>query len=184
MVQEGTWRRNKTVWDELMETDPKPHFVTMDVIHSRVPEGKHFTTEVNFLGLGSSALGDLLIATSDIPLVILAAITADVEVLLSLYEDSQVSANGTELSIINYKRTGTVYHPNAKMYKSPTVDSYGTALIDEEFIPGGNFGGSSSDKRECFILKENSNYIFSVKNNSTSDGSVGAVASFYEEYVD
>ena len=125
-----------------------------------------------------------MISTGDLPIHTTFSISVSGDAGVSLYEGTVVSSMGTEVNLVNHKRTGTVHSIGAKTYHSPSVDSKGTVLSDDEYIPGGNkqnnFFGGSSEKREEWILAPNTNYLVEIVNDSSSDIEAGIVMATYE----
>jgi len=103
-------------------------------------------------------------------------VTTDVTIapaVISLYETPTTTADGTTATTFNYNRN-SANTSSLLMYENPTVTAVGT-LLESVLIPSGGGGGGSSkpggfgiDLPTEWILKQNTNYLVAITNNSGS----------------
>ncbi len=180
-ITKGTYR--KTIWDKL-KRQKDVFFRMIDYIPTRVHLGKYYSLSHKFTAISSDNTESILIKVGSEPIHITFSIVTNGDADGAFYEGTEVSDNGTEANLINHKRTGTVRATDTKVFYSPSVSSKGTNLIDNEYMPGGNwtfnfFGGASS-KREEWVLAANTNYLVEVHNDSASEIKACVSAGFFE----
>jgi len=179
-ITKGTYR--KTIWDKLKETTGL-YFRTLTAVQQKIIDGNYFTTGHTFEAVSSGASARVLFKTKDIPFHATLAVACGGDAFGSLYENAQISDEGTELSVLSHNRTNPKTN-GMSPFHTPTMDSYETALFLNEYMPGGsikqNFFGASSAAREEWILATNTYYVLEVVNKSNSEDIVSIIASFYE----
>ena len=184
MVQKGTWRT--TIWDELRRYIDSLFFRSLSLVEHKIIKGEYFTAHHSFMDVSSGSTVDILISTGSIPMSVVANIVADGSVSISFYEDSVVSAEGNGVDVVNHNRLeDRVKDCETGIFSSPTVDDNGYVMFENEYLPGGQrrnqFFGAVSGKREPFILKANTNYVITVKNETNSENTIDCVLAFYED---
>lgn len=181
MVQRGTWR--KTIWDELRRYIDTLFFRNVSLVEHKIAKGEYLTAHHSFMNVSSDSTVNILVRTGSFPISLVASIVGEGNISGSFYEDAVISAEGNTVDVVNHNRLGAIADCETDVFESPTVDSNGTVMFENEFMPGGEWlfrFGAISGKREPFILKSNSNYLFTIKNETNSENSIGCVLAFYE----
>lgn len=170
---------NGTNWREIKidETTRILEIITDE--HHEVHAGSHYFIK-DFTDLGNGATQDILIVTPDetawAHLVL--AVTHELEASVQFYEDTVVSANGTEQTIFNSNRNSS-NTAGCKIYEGPTVTTVGTLLEQDQKGSAKKFGGAGRSADEI-ILKQNTNYLLRTTNQTASDNLVNWELVFYE----
>lgn len=101
--------------------------------------------------------------------------------IIEIFEDSVISNDGTVIPIKNKNRN--ISETNIfTAFEGPTISDDGTSLIPV-FLSGGSGGirvGASSEERDEFVLKLNTNYIIRITNKSGVPATLSITGSIYE----
>jgi hypothetical protein len=109
---------------------------TIDIAHQKIHEGNHFIVHSIATGINiANPKYYLLIpppfdSTNTIEIHVIFEIDADHGGELYVYEDTTVSANGTEVTIINNNRRSSTQSLTS-VYEDPTVTTEGTLIFSE-----------------------------------------------------
>lgn len=158
---------------------------TIDEQHRLIHEGMVYTCVDRQTSVANGANADWLLITNGayphFRKMHVALENADAD--LYLYEDTEVSGNGTEVTPRNNNRNSTRVS-NTQVFSGPTVTDVGDTVLDQLYIPdtGGFFATAAQgeDIGEEWILKPNTNYLIRLTNNSGGAITVGLYLSFYE----
>ncbi len=151
----------------------------VDYAHCEIHSGDHF-----FLGdwvdLGNGATYDILLVVPDVTkwghnLFIIAS---ELEANFTLYEDTEVSDNGTALSMFDRNRN-TANTPGLTFYHTPTVTSVGTILERGKMGSAKRAGGEIRGSNEI-MKKQGANYLFRITNDTTSNNWINYDFDWYE----
>lgn len=110
------------------------------------------------------------------------AVNSSIQSVARLYQDTTVSANGTEIVPVCFNREN-VGTTSLRAFDSPTITSNGSRL-SEELIPAerGRRGiGSVLASDHKWILKKNTHYLFSIENTGRNTGKIDVILVYYEE---
>jgi len=156
-----------------LQQDMSRYLITIDIIHSRIHQGYGFHVGDLTLSVNIASPKKYLIITPDTSARAHMVFVVETQpgVKYQLFEDTTVTANGTALSLINYKRDSSIT-PVIQIFKDPTVTADGTQLFlwqSGTTTAGGKVGGNIAHEDE-FILKQNGKYqvlITPLSNNTT-----------------
>jgi hypothetical protein len=145
-----------------------------------VEDGKVFTYSAR-ISLANAATGSYLIKTLATPKFTLYEldVTSDSSPLIhDLYENTVVSANGTQVTPFNNNRTSSTT-ASTLLYQNPTITSNGTLLL-ADLVAGGKSVGSQDTGEFRIIFNPSSNYLLLVTNNSGVTADVVILMKFSE----
>ena len=157
--------------------------VGKDFRHKAVEDGQLYGFYEDAIDVVNGESLDILIITGSKDIhVVLSAASNDSQTIPELYENTEVSDNGTEVLASNFNRNYED-NPLAKIYKSPTVVDAGFKFVSRRILSGGQgaFRVSSEvvDNIER-VFKANTNYLVRI----IADGGgtdIVATGVFYEE---
>lgn len=174
---------NRTLVKELY-SDVSGELIVITHQHSKVHEGKFFTSGHYVTGVLAGGTLDLLLltpATKTMHTHIKLAASADST--FAVYEDTVVSAVGTSVSIFNNNRS-SVNVAEALCSHTPTITNVGTQLDGLEYVPGGDTGnrvGTLQDVgSEQLVLASNKQYLLRLTNISVGTAILNIRLGFYE----
>lgn len=153
--------------------------------HWHVHKGHYFMVDDIFLDLANGGTREYLIV---VPTLIFPHLRAaqfsleDSPCTLEYFEGTTVSANGTELTPFNNNRN-SLNETTVQVFHTPTVTGDGTQFVDEYIPPtgvGASPGASGSDESEEWILKQGTNYLIRLTNNSGGIIDGGLHLTFYD----
>lgn len=158
---------------------------TIDYAHHEIHSGSHFKAGYQDTTMATADTIELLFVTPDTTEWAHWVLTAQATgaVVVELYEDTEVSANGTAVGVRNRNRnvsggnTTLVYH-------TPTITADGTKLVEKWVGSEGwkeDLSGSTRGNSE-FMLKQGSNYL--IRLTAVSDDIKGAVGGDWYEHTD
>ena len=177
----------------LCEVDPSGSLILITHQHSKVHQGAYYNVSHYFSGVANNASAMLLIKLSanyENHSVIQIGTGGDAR--LDLYENPNIAANGTSLSITNHNRTLALASPakvtSSTAFHTPTIggspQDYGTALIPGFVLPGGTKdkgGGAIAEASgEQWVWAASNNYLVKVTNQSGSAQDISIDVAFYE----
>ncbi len=144
-----------------LQQDPTRYLITIDIIHSKIHQGYGFHVDDLALAVDIASPKKYLVITPDTSARAHMIFIIDTEpgVKFEFFEDTTVSANGTALSIINYKRD-SVTASVLQVFGGPTVTADGTRIFlwqSGTTTSSGRIGGRIQHADE-FILKQNAKY--------------------------
>lgn len=144
-----------------LQQDVSRYLTTIDIIHSKIHQGYSFHVGDLTLDVDIASPKTYLIITPDTSARahIVFVVESEPGVKYQLFEDTTVTANGTALSLINYKRDSSTT-PVLQIFKDPTVTADGTQIFiwqSGTTTAGGKVGGNIAHEDE-FILKQNAKY--------------------------
>lgn len=147
--------------------------------HHEIHSGSSFLTG-DYFSLTNKASRDILITTPDTTkwAHFIFKIQSQAEASFILYEDSEVSANGTSLLAFNRNRN-SLTAPTTMTYEDPTVTDVGDMLGAGTMGSGKAAGGLIRDSNEI-VLRQNTNYIFRITNETTSTNNIDFEFDWYE----
>lgn len=157
-------------------TDVDDKLVAIQDIENRIHEGEVFVG-VTSVTLGAAGVQDYLFKTGAKTAHIFGFVSGVLGGHVEIYEDTTVSANGTQGNIYNVNRT-SANTPLAVLYAGPTVTGVGNVIDRYNFASGLNAGGEHLAANE-WIFKANSNYLFRVTSDNASNRII-LRASWYE----
>lgn len=166
-------------WVPLM-ADEAGHMVIHSGLENRIHDGLAFAFGRYIASLADNANIDILLVTNSAELFTKLQVKATGDSLLSVYEGTTVSGNGTELGMLNLNRNSTnTIDVNA--YHTPTITDVGT-LIFQMLIPGGSSPHASggSDEFTQGIFKTGTNYLLRLTNISGSPGDMQLLGIAFE----
>lgn len=102
-----------------------------------------------------------------------------IDVDIKLYEDATVTADGTPVAIFNNNRNG-VRIPNFQIFDGPTVSDVGTDIGRGNRIKAAKGEAGSSNEREPYMMKQDSDYLLEIVNNETTPITVLIFWSWFE----
>ena len=153
----------------------------IDYAHHEIHSGSHFFHRESY-DLAKNGTVDHLIVVPDTtkwPHMTIAVGNVVSQVLVTLYEDTVVSANGT--ADISYNRDRNSSNlPTTAIYTMPTVTSTGSAIANMTLGAGKNLPGGEARDSEEIILKQNSNYLLRVVEPNVAATVVNIVFDWYE----
>ena len=125
-------------------------------------------SDIDTVDLASAEVSERLIVTpdSDDLFYLHEFVTASENTTVELFEETQVSDNGSEVTIYNHNRR-EAEAATIKVYDSPTVDSDGTKLCRYELLANKSTG--FIDPADRWILKPNTNYLCRITSNANSN---------------
>jgi len=156
-----------------LQQDPSRDLITIDIVHSKIHQGVGFNTGDLTLSVDIASPKKYLIITPDtgVRAHMIFVVETQPGAKFQFFEDTTVTANGTALSLINYKRDSSIT-PVLQIFNDPTVTADGTQLFlwqSGTTTAGGKVGGIIAHEDE-FILKQNAKYqvlITPLSNNAT-----------------
>ena len=156
---------------------------TIDTEHSKIHEGKAFIASTYKEDLADDAEYNFLIKNTDVSeLHAVFAINFEGNAIVDVFEGTTVSADGTEITVYNRKRSSTTAS-GATAFHTPTITDDGTS-ISKTVIPGAsgpNASGGNNQGRFEWLLKVDTNYMVRVKNIAGAAKSGTITADFYIE---
>lgn len=115
--------------------------------------------------------------------VVFTAITAG-NAILSIFEDAEVSDNGTPVNISPNNRINQK-PPQAELFFSPTVTNEGNRINGEKLLVGGRgnqaSGASSSLFDNEMIINQNTNYLIKIVNVGGNNALLAGYVTYYIE---
>lgn len=152
---------------------------TVDYAHHEIHGGKHFFVK-NWIDLTNGQVLDFLFVTADTLAWahMIVHFNFQAEANVAIYEDTVVSANGTAVTSYNRNRNSANV-AGALVYSTPTVTSVGTLLSAYKAGSGKAVGGEARGSAEL-VLKQNSQYLIRVTNDTTSNNWFDYLADWYE----
>lgn len=167
----------------MLNVYPAQVLTTLDIIHSRVHEGRLFSCGYYSSSVANGASLDVLIqssATLDTHITIICEAVGDAE--MYIYEGTTVSAAGTAVTASNHNRQsskvfdGTITH-------TPTITAIGTQINGTGLLPAGTrasaTGGETGFSSE-FILALNTKYLVRITNVSGSATKMAINTNYYQ----
>jgi len=158
--------------------------VSIDAVTRRIEQGLLFTGIANDPAVAAAGVLSLLVRTPPKPLspMIFEYIFGGAATI-SLFEDVTVSADGTPVDAVNHRRLTPILSAETLLFQNPTVTDTGTPLIPAISLPGGSSGKNTaggSDETLFWVLREGTDYLVQLTNNSTQDESMSIVVNFVE----
>jgi hypothetical protein len=160
----------------------------IDAEHRLVHEGLLYSSDPIATGVANNGSADYLMTVPEgvFPHVRVAKwSSSDGPGQVYVYEETVVSANGTEENTFNRNRNSS-NNSASQLYRGPTISTLGT-LISTAFIPAvssGFFAGAAAvfgdDPGEEWVLKPGSNYLFRFTNTSGGAVTINLTLSWYE----
>lgn len=152
---------------------------TPDTPLERIRAGQAFTTSSFTESVTNGSNKDVLIKVgSNKVLEMYLRIAAGGQGRFSLYEGTTTTDDGTLLNTYDKNRT-TDNTADHEVYEAPTIDSLGTAILEDSVVPGGSSGfggankpGSITDDPDPWRLKKDTVYL--LRFNNASGGSISA----------
>lgn len=145
---------------------------TLDTSHAHIHVGEGYTLaeRVSIANVGGTFEYLLVNPTSNFPHFRSITVASDGGPFdIDFYEDTTVSANGTLITNYNNKRSSS-NTSNLLTYYTPTITADGT-LLEPVLVPGtkqtGSFGSEASEE---WNLKDNTNYMIRITNNTVGAG--------------
>lgn len=163
--------------------DESGSIVQVDNVHHEVHAGHMYVAYFYNAALADDGYIDIAIdpqSYADMHMTWGSAVGGDK--LVTLYEDPDLSNNGTELTQRNLNRT-IVDNPGTAIYHTPTISDPGT-MIFQNFGPGGTGGqtpGSVLRRDTEFILDKDKLYLLRVQNIAGTVQPASVVAQYYTE---
>lgn len=156
-----------------LQQDVSRYLITIDIVHSKIHQGYGFQVGDLTLAVDIALPKKYLIITPDTGdrAHMIFIVETEPGVKFEFFEDTTVTANGTALSIINYKRDSVITSV-LQVFKDPTVTADGTQIFlwqSGTTTSAGKVGGNIQHNDE-FILKQNTKYqikITPLSNNTT-----------------
>jgi hypothetical protein len=151
-------------------------------VHRRVHNSNYFDADHIFSAVASGASAFFHFKTGDYEAHAIFAATVGGRSILTLYEDADLSGDGTSVSIVCHNRKD-VRSPLSSIYHTPTINSNGSQVSQELIAAssrGQTIGGSTRVDREEWVLKPNTSYLLEAVNETTGDIDIQAKVSFYE----
>ena len=145
----------------------------IDLPHHRIHEGNFFSTHTISKGLMIANPKQFLFVTphmipppftpETVKIHLIFVVSSDLGIKIEFFEDTIITANGTELPKINQNRLSTT-QPLGQVFENPTILSEGT-LIFSQIIGSSTTGGTGGlidrDEQE-FILKVTTEYLLKI----------------------
>lgn len=142
--------------------------LTIAIPHRRIHQGVFFGAGRYFGTLGNNDTLDVLVIVGSKNSHSVPTWNAGGDCEARWFEDTTVSANGSEIPSTNHAR----YSSNealTKVYSTPTITDDGNEQTDGRFIPGGSgplAGGGTSSFNNEVVLKADTTYLFRITNRS------------------
>lgn len=160
---------------------------TITLPHDRVHAGRFYSTQYLALSVSNDAYIDILLKTDRHGVHTVFEAAAGGDAIAELYEETEVSSDGTQIGIVNHNRKLAASHPTLiEAYHSPTVTNVGVKL-SEKMTPGGTGGsaigatGHSEGRAGTeWILKPDVNYLLRLTNKAGNAQFLQLALSFYE----
>lgn len=115
-------------------------------------------------------------------------INSDKESTIAVYENPDVSTNGTEVSSFNKNRNYSDTY-NSVFYVGPSVNTEGDLLFDDDIFGEANgrtittSDGTFASGAEEWVFKAGNSYLLSYTNLSGNSAKLRVKATFFEEAV-
>lgn len=155
----------------------------IDHTHKKIHEGKGFTHSDIHYGLiaGGTSIHLIKVGVNPIHIRSFKIETTGAPVTLEYYEGADISTNGNVLGIGNNNRNSLV-ETTTGLFEGPTIVDNGDRLGGNIIPSVGSKSGGDTDiiTGGEWILKPNTNYLYSVKNNDNSDIDFAATLFYYE----
>jgi len=156
-----------------LQQDVSRYLITIDTVHSKIHQGVTFSIGDIDIGINIITPKRYLIITPNTSARAHIVFTVETEpgAKFEFFEDTTVTANGTALSPINYKRDSSTTSV-LQVFKDPTVTVDANRIFlwqSGTTTAGGKVGGMIKHEDE-FILKQNAKYqvkITPLSNNTT-----------------
>ena len=156
-----------------LQQDVSKYLINIDIVHSKIHQGVGFSTGDLTASVDIALPKKYLIITPNTSARAHIVFTVETNpgAKFQLFEDTTVTANGTALSLINYKRDSATA-PVLSIFKDPTVTADGTQILlwqSGTTTAAGRVGGNIMHGDE-FILKQNALYEVKITplSNSTT----------------
>lgn len=150
--------------------DNNNRMVVLDALHHWVHKGYVYEITTENLDMDTNEIDNILIKTGTQPMHFFFEATAfGGRVEIYMFEDTVVSANGTEVTPFAFNREYSIA-TDAKFYTGPTITSDGTAFPKREilaFAQGSGAVNASVRAGAEILLAKNKNYLLRFK--STAD---------------
>lgn len=162
---------------------------TVDEAEHQAHNGQVYTTDYLDDSVDNDASLDILLKNDGINTHLVLAVAVGGDAKVFLYEDTTVSADGTQLTPHNLNRT-IEDQSSMSVYHTPTVTTVGTQ-IKQVFVVGGaggnsvgSVGAGPARPGTELILKKNTNYLLRITNVAGQAKRIGFDCSFYHNNVD
>jgi len=152
---------------------------TVDYAHHEIHSGSHYFVK-NWMDLTNGQVFNFLAVTSNSTswAHMLFAFSFEAEAHINIYEDSVVSANGTAVTTRNRNRNSN-NTSGLLLYHTPTITDVGTEIEAYKVGSGKGVGGEVRGNAEL-VLKQNTNYIIRLTNDTVTNNWVDYLADWYE----
>ena len=147
--------------------------------HAEVHSGDHFFW-YEYHDIAGSATYDILIVTPNTTewAHMKIAIEVERESIITLYEGTTTSNDGTAQTEFNNNRNST--HTNTtQIFRAPTITAVGTQIAQGAYGSSRQFGGVATNAQE-FVLKQNTKYLLRVVNNTANASLTSYGITWYE----
>lgn len=156
----------------------------IDVVHSRVHEGKTFFASYKT----PSTVADngtliFLFKTGSVDCHMTYIVAGGGDISFEGYEDSTLSGEGTLVPLYCLNRTSGLYYPKAVVKHTPTVSALGSKKLIDLYIPGGRLASTSGGIMRSgteWVGKPNTNYVGVITNLAGQARRLGFAMEWYE----
>lgn len=155
----------------LNATDVSNAIITISLEHSKIHQGEGWEVSIETGDILPGANYYVLFKTSEgyRPHLRSYEVTAtDSPVVIRLFENAEVSTNGSAVSSKNRNRNESDVN-GVSVFSQPAVTNEGTRLETDFITSGGNkIGGNAGSFYEEWIMKPSTNYLIKITNNSNN----------------
>jgi len=168
---------NSTDVDEVRMDEKTRTLINIDTVHSEIHKGNHFFIAGHQdVGAGSS-IDFTVVTTTGVKVHLLFEIEGTDAVSVEAYEDVTVDVQGTSATPQNNDRNSS----NSSQVTVRVGDTFSdTGTKFSERYSGARKVTGFLDREEELILKENTTYLFRIKNESTSTNHISYYGKWYE----
>jgi len=151
---------------------------TIEIEHFEVHRGDAYTI-ARFTSVAAGAFYDWEFTTPNTAkwLHMFFDIEVEAESEISVYEDADLGVGGVDGAYNRNRNSANVTGATIKI--NPAINALGTLLWSWKLGSGKKFGGESRERNE-FVMKQDTTYLFRVKNTSASPGWVSVQFHWYE----
>ena len=165
---------------QVPRVDTATHSITtIEWEHLEIHEGdSYFICDV--VDLGNAANRTILIITPDTTewAHIIFEVEMELEATIRLHEGATVVASGTQITAFNRDRN-SINTATAIIYHTPTISNDGLLLHAAQLGSGKKSGGETRSLNEI-ILRQDTNYILRVINQTNNNNVISTRISWYE----
>ncbi|MFO7814989.1 MAG: hypothetical protein R6V14_04545 [Halanaerobiales bacterium] len=153
--------------------------IGIDWVHFKLHEGEHYYLR-DYFTLGGRETVNIVIYTGENEAHLLPIITAnDGAINVSLYENSIITSNGTEIIYYNSNYNyGDL--DGLTIYDGAVVSNFGDYKGRSYIGSGRTYGGVIRAENEI-ILQPNTTYVFQITNQITNNNVIDIILDWYED---